>query len=153
MFAIVEASHNDSFWKVYLENPGNPFEINLYYMHIHARKLETSSQSVYAKYRVLSAEREMTLAGLQPYLSYVWSIHAGLMEKCILALNDSDAIRPLARFFVQYGLALLRTEPGVHYHNLETFLKLTSDTVVMIACSSNVVEIRDLIANGTIDMK
>lgn len=62
MVRYVEAAHNRDFWSVWIENNG-PFEINLYNLHILARKLETVG-SLFSKYAVVETEREMIRFGI-----------------------------------------------------------------------------------------
>lgn len=58
----VEHAHGQDFWTVWATR-GGTFEINLYNMHIQARKLETVD-SIFSKYMVLETEREMIRFGM-----------------------------------------------------------------------------------------
>ena len=62
MFAYVHDAMQMDFVDAWLKH-GGPFEILPYYLHIHARKLETVN-SIYSKYLLLETEREMIRYGL-----------------------------------------------------------------------------------------
>lgn len=58
----VEKAHKQDFWTVWATR-GSPFEINLYNLHIQARKLESNDQ-LFTKYQVVETEREMDRFGM-----------------------------------------------------------------------------------------
>ena len=65
MFNWIEAAHGKPFEQVFLEEEDDaPFEVTMYHMHIHGRKLETNGDSLVSRYRVLEVEREMIRWGL-----------------------------------------------------------------------------------------
>ncbi|KAF5522821.1 hypothetical protein CGCA056_v006117 [Colletotrichum aenigma] len=59
----VEKAHKQDFWTVWATR-GSPFEINLYNLHIQARKLESNEQ-LFTKYQVVETEREMDRFGME----------------------------------------------------------------------------------------
>ncbi|KAF4921946.1 hypothetical protein CGCVW01_v005625 [Colletotrichum viniferum] len=59
----VEKAHKQDFWTVWATR-GSPFEINLYNLHIQARKLESNDQ-LFTKYQVVETEREMDRFGME----------------------------------------------------------------------------------------
>ncbi|EFQ34850.1 uncharacterized protein GLRG_09994 [Colletotrichum graminicola M1.001] len=58
----VEAAHGRDFWAVWAAH-GGPFEVNLYNLHVHSRKLETTDP-MFGKYRILETETEMEKYGV-----------------------------------------------------------------------------------------
>ena len=69
MVAWIEAAHGRPFWDVFLGEETAAWEMSVYHMHIHMRKVETAGDSPFARYKVLEGEREATRYGLGPSIS------------------------------------------------------------------------------------
>lgn len=78
----VEELHHQSFWQIFLQQPGEPFEICLYYLFVHLRKMETR-EPMYNKYIFLETERELRDFGLRKKVFF--------SEKCIQQILQKDS--------------------------------------------------------------
>ncbi|KAK1981107.1 hypothetical protein LZ30DRAFT_593418 [Colletotrichum cereale] len=72
LFRQVEAAHGRDFWSVWAA-AGGSFEVNLYNLHVHWRKLETTG-GLFAKYRVMDTEVEMGKYGVCECGSCPWCV-------------------------------------------------------------------------------
>lgn len=73
MVSYVESAHDTDFWTAWISN-GGPFEVNMYNLHIQARKLETVD-SIFSKYLVLETERELIRFGMGIQTSFIANLH------------------------------------------------------------------------------
>ncbi|KHO00245.1 uncharacterized protein MAM_02168 [Metarhizium album ARSEF 1941] len=109
MVRYVEAAHGRDFWSVWTENHG-PFEINLYNLHIVARKLETVS-SVFSKYAVLETEREMIRFGIAPaFPEMEFQKGTGFLERGYNLLRRPEIQPNFSAFLRRYGQRLFRLD-------------------------------------------
>ena len=63
MVSEAEAAHGRPFHDLLVMTEGPPFEVCMYTMFVHAKKLETTLP-LYTKYRILESERELAKFGL-----------------------------------------------------------------------------------------
>ncbi|KAL9130171.1 MAG: hypothetical protein Q9217_001565 [Psora testacea] len=112
LFDWVETAHGGgrSMPEVMLEmEGGSTFEVVVYYTHIVARKLETQGRSLFGRYRVLEAERELIRWGLWSGLERLKDRSgSGLLEFVLEMLEVEGIEELLGRFVKRYSLNFQR---------------------------------------------
>ncbi|KAK1573434.1 uncharacterized protein LY79DRAFT_673625 [Colletotrichum navitas] len=132
----VEAAHGQDFWAVWAAH-GGPFEVNLYNLHVHSRKLETTDP-LFRKYRVLETEMEMgKYSVLEASTQQIKNDMSGtgLLERSFYFLRMPDISQRLSNMLHDYGIDIYRldTVEGMVPEEIERFLL---DTPVNMLCSA-----------------
>lgn len=154
MIAYVENAHGTDFWTAWIANDG-PFEVNMYNLHIQARKLETVD-SIFSKYLVLETERELVrfgmgkrnfefssslLAKLTPLAAPAFphvEAHGdtGFLERAYRLLKSNELQPNFSAFMRHYKQRLFRFE-GLEFAPPEVIDRFLLDSPVnLLVCGS-----------------
>ncbi|OHF00710.1 hypothetical protein CORC01_04027 [Colletotrichum orchidophilum] len=134
MVQYVEKVHKQDFWTAWVTH-GGPFEVNLYNMHIQARKLETTDP-LFTKYRIIETEREMAKFGMiDPAKAVIDAIVGhGLLEVGYKLLAVPEIGPKFSSLLNEYGERLLRFE-DLDVGPPEVVDRFLLDTPIYMLCS------------------
>ncbi|TDZ17399.1 hypothetical protein Cob_v009408 [Colletotrichum orbiculare MAFF 240422] len=105
----VEKEHREDFWTAWVTG-GGPFEVNLYNMHLQARKLETTD-ALFTKYTIIETEREMERFGLGPAKPVMDQFSGtGLLERGYRLLQVNGIAPGFSAMLRNYGQRLFRMD-------------------------------------------
>ncbi|KAF9871208.1 hypothetical protein CkaCkLH20_11377 [Colletotrichum karsti] len=130
----VENEHNQDFWTTWATK-GSPFEVNLYNMHVQARKLETTD-ALFAKYLIIETEMEMEKFGFLGRAKAIIDtmVGTGLLERGYELFQASEIVPGFSSMLQKYDQRLFRIDE-LDIAPPEVIDKFLLDTPIDILCS------------------
>ncbi|KAK1961185.1 hypothetical protein LY78DRAFT_645275 [Colletotrichum sublineola] len=136
LIQYVEKAHDQDFWATWAAN-GGPFEVTLYNLYVHWRKLETTDP-MYGKYRIMDTEMEMSKFGvLSPSTQEIKATMSGtgLLERSYKLLKVPGTPLKLSNMLQAYGMHIYRLDM-VEGMVPEEIDRLLLDTPINMLCSA-----------------